>query len=123
MIIGHEPGTRPGNSPHLRRTQTGRNVDPEGFRVPEGKPFIAVEDVVTTGGSVMEAAQLAIAAGGRLAGICSILNRSGRQSPFGEEVPYFSLLEVRFPTFSETDCPFCAQGIPIDAPGTRRAGE
>ncbi len=123
MIIGHELARALG-TPHIfAERKQGEMSIRRGFSVPEGKPFIAVEDVVTTGGSVMEAAQLAIAAGGRLAGICSILNRSGRQSPFGEEVPYFSLLEVRFPTFSETDCPFCAQGIPIDAPGTRRAGE
>lgn len=123
MIIGHELARALG-TPHIfAERKQGEMSIRRGFHVPEGKSFIAVEDVVTTGGSVMEAARLAVDAGGKLVGICSILNRSGKKSPFGEDIPYFSLLQVHFPTFTEDHCPFCAQGLAIQSPGTKRAGE
>ena len=121
VIIGHELARSLGVSHLFAERKQGEMTIRRGFAVPRGEPFVAVEDVVTTGGSVLEAATLAKSAGGKLAGICSILNRSGKEEPFGGEVPYCSLLTVQFPTYTEEDCPLCKEGIPIDAPGTKRS--
>lgn len=120
VVIGQELARSLG-VPHIfAERKQGEMTIRRGFIVPEGEPFVAVEDVITTGGSVLEAANLAQAAGGRLVGICSILNRSGKVKPFGEEIPYSSLLSVAFPTYTEEDCPLCKAGLVIDAPGTKR---
>jgi orotate phosphoribosyltransferase len=120
VVIGQELA-RSLRIPHLfAERKQGEMTIRRGFVVPEGEPFVAVEDVITTGGSVLEAANLARNAGGRLVGICSILNRTGKDTPFGEGIPYSSLLSVHFPTYTEEECPFCKAGTPIDAPGTKR---
>src|SRR5437762_7986333 len=53
-----------------------------GFRIAKDAPVVVVEDVVTTGKSTRETADAVRAAGGRVVGFASILNRSGRQNPY-----------------------------------------
>ncbi len=88
-----------------------------GFRIIHDEPVVLVEDVVTTGKSIRETADVVRAAGGRVAGFASILNRSGRENPF--DAPYVSLASMALETYSETICPICASGVPLDAPGSR----
>ncbi|HMC22137.1 MAG TPA: orotate phosphoribosyltransferase [Thermoanaerobaculia bacterium] len=95
----------------------GRMTLRRGFRIEEDEPVAIVEDVVTTGKSTREAADVVRAAGGRVVGFASILNRSGRESPF--DAPYVSLSSMALETYSETICPLCASGVPLDAPGSR----
>jgi orotate phosphoribosyltransferase len=95
----------------------GRMALRRGFRIQEDEPVVVVEDVVTTGKSTRETAEVVRAGGGRVVGYASILNRSGRQNPF--EAPYTSLLSMSLETYGEAICPQCAAGTPVDAPGSR----
>lgn len=88
-----------------------------GFRIKEGESVVIVEDVVTTGKSTRETAAVVEQHGGRVAGFASILNRSGKENPF--DAPYASLLALALDTYEESSCPLCADGIPLDAPGSR----
>ncbi len=88
-----------------------------GFRIDEGEDVVIVEDVVTTGKSTKETAAVIELLGGHVAGFASILNRSGRETPF--DVPYRSLLTLTLETYDESGCPLCEGGVPIDAPGSR----
>lgn len=88
-----------------------------GFRIGEGEPVVIVEDVVTTGKSTRETADVVSQQGGRVIGFASILNRSGRDNPF--DAPYHSLLALNMETYEEGACPLCARGVPLDAPGSR----
>ena len=76
-----------------------------------------VEDVVTTGKSTRETADVVAQHGGTVAGFASILNRSGKANPF--DAPYESLATLNLETYYEIACPLCAKGVPIDAPGSR----
>ena len=89
-----------------------------GFRIREGEPVVIVEDVVTTGKSTRETADVIAQHGGRVAGFASILNRSGKPNPFAPD-PYEALLALDFATYEESACPLCASGVPLDAPGSR----
>jgi orotate phosphoribosyltransferase len=91
-----------------------------GFRLREGEPVIIVEDVVTTGKSTRETADVIESHGGKVSGYASILNRSGRENPF--PAAYRSLLALDLETFTEETCPLCAAAVPIDAPGSRYSG-
>jgi orotate phosphoribosyltransferase len=95
----------------------GRMTLRRGFQIERDEPVVIVEDVVTTGRSTREAADVVRAAGGRVVGFASILNRSGRENPF--DAPYVSLSSMALETYSETICPLCASGVPLDAPGSR----
>ena len=88
-----------------------------GFRIAKGERVVIVEDVVTTGKSTRETAAVVEQHGGAVAGFASILNRSGGENPF--DAPYASLLALSLDTFAEGECPLCARGVSIDAPGSR----
>jgi orotate phosphoribosyltransferase len=92
-----------------------------GFRIGSGEPVVIVEDVVTTGKSTRETADVVTAQGGRVAGFASILNRSGRENPF--DAPYASLLTLALETYDEASCPACKAGSALDAPGSRYSGK
>jgi orotate phosphoribosyltransferase len=89
-----------------------------GFRLHDGERVVIVEDVVTTGKSTRETADVITQHGGSEAGFASILNRSGKANPFEPE-PYEALLALDFATHEERACPLCASGVPLDAPGSR----
>ena len=97
----------------------GRMTLRRGFRIENNEPVVIVEDVVTTGKSTRETADVVRAAGGRVVGFASILNRSGRENPF--DAPYVNLASMALETYSETICPICASGVPLDAPGSRHS--
>ena len=88
-----------------------------GFRIKPGERVIVVEDVVTTGKSTRETADVVIGHGGVVAGFASILNRSGKANPF--DAPYEALLALDLDTYAEGDCPLCKAGVALDAPGSR----
>jgi orotate phosphoribosyltransferase len=91
-----------------------------GFRIDEGERIVIVEDVVTTGKSTRETADVIAQHGGVVVGFASILNRSGRPNPF--DAPYEALLALNFETWSESECPSCVKGVALDAPGSRFSG-
>ena len=88
-----------------------------GFRLREGERVVIVEDVVTTGKSTRETADVIAQHGGVVTGFASILNRSGKENPF--DAPYASLLALSLETYEESACPSCANGMALDAPGSR----
>lgn len=88
-----------------------------GFALEPGENVVIVEDVVTTGKSTRETADVIAQHGGAVAGFASILNRSGKPNPF--DAPYEFLLALDFETFEESACPQCASGVALDAPGSR----
>ncbi|HUP44253.1 MAG TPA: orotate phosphoribosyltransferase [Thermoanaerobaculia bacterium] len=90
-----------------------------GFRFTQGERVVIVEDVVTTGKSSLEAADVVAGHGGLVFGFASILNRSLGDDPFNK--PYECLLSLSLETWEERSCPLCARGMPVDAPGSRHA--
>ena len=88
-----------------------------GFRLHDGERVVIVEDVVTTGKSTRETADVIEQHGAKVTGFASILNRSGKENPF--DAPYAALLALNLDTYEESACPLCANGIALDAPGSR----
>jgi orotate phosphoribosyltransferase len=88
-----------------------------GFAIGEGERVVIVEDVVTTGKSTRETAEVVAQHGGVVAGFASVLNRSGKPNPF--DAPYESLLALSLETYEESACELCARGVALDAPGSR----
>lgn len=89
-----------------------------GFAIEQGEPTLVVEDVVTTGASAAEVWDLAGAAGARRLGVAALFDRSTAPLPF----PLRAVLSVRADSWEPEECPLCASGVPIDAPGSRHLG-
>lgn len=86
------------------------------FSVPAGSRVLVVEDVVTTGGSVAEVANLVREAGGEVAAVVSLIDRGGPKR-FSDEL--VSLLRLEVESWEADECVHCARGVPLDSPGSR----
>ena len=117
VVIGHEVGRGLGIRALFAERQDGILVLRRGFTIAETDRVLVVEDVLTTGGSTRETAQVATAAGGRVVGVAAIVDRSAGKAAF--DVPYESLLAVDLPVYQPDACPLCAQGLPVVKPGSR----
>ena len=90
-----------------------------GFEVTPGMRCLLVEDVVTTGGSVKEVAELVRQAGGVVVGIGSIVDRSNGKVDFG--VPFRAVYPVEVVSWEASECPLCKEGkLPVVKPGSRK---
>jgi orotate phosphoribosyltransferase len=117
VVIGHEVARALGIRALFAERQDGVLTLRRGFMISETDRVLVVEDVLTTGGSTRETMQVATAAGGRVVGVASIVDRSGGAVTF--DVPFHALLAVDLPTFQPDACPLCAKGQPVIKPGSR----
>ena len=88
----------------------------EAFTVQPGETFIAVEDVLTTGGSVLKAVRAAEAAGGRCVGIACIVDRRTQEGPL-EGYPLVSLTRLVFDTYAPDEVPDWLAQLPLQEIG------
>lgn len=118
IVLGHEVG----RAWERRAIWTERGADGtfefrRGFAIEPGERFVAVEDVVTTGGSLRELVEVAEAAGGRLAGVATLVDRSGGGVEWS--IPSVSLVSLEAVQHDPADCPLCARGSAAVKPGSR----
>lgn len=101
-----------------------------GFEVQEGENYIICEDIITTGGSALEAAKQVENAGGNIVAYAALANR-GFCSRVGSDLeakencklpldkPLFALDDFTFEMYSPDDCPMCKEGSVAYKPGSR----
>lgn len=116
IVIGHEVARALGARALFAERQDGVLTLRRGFTIGEAEPVLVVEDVVTTGGSTRETIQVARAAGGRVVGVASMVDRSDVAS---FDVPFHALVRVSLPAYEPERCPLCAAGVPVVKPGSR----
>jgi orotate phosphoribosyltransferase len=117
VVIGHEVAAALGVPFRFAEREGEKLALRRGFEVRAGERVVVVEDVVTTGRSTLETADLARAAGAEVVAIGSIIDRSG--GAHGFRVPYVALLELALPTYRVDECPLCASGSEAVKPGSR----
>lgn len=85
------------------------------FALEAGEPFLAVEDVLTTGGSVMKAVRAAEAAGGKCVGIACIIDRRSAEanSEMLRELPLVALARLHFDTYAPDEVPEWLAALPL----------
>ncbi len=118
VIIAHETARALGVRCLFAERKEGKMVLRRGFTLHPGERVLLTEDVVTTGGSVGEVADLVEAEGAVMVGIASLVDRSGGRTSF--RVPFRSLLQHTIESFDPADCPLCKQGLPVEQPGSRQ---
>jgi orotate phosphoribosyltransferase len=88
-----------------------------GFSIEKGERVHLVEDVITTGGSVLEIRDVIEKYGGIVTGVSSIIDRSAGRFSIPE--PFYSSTVMDLPVYSAGNCPLCARGLPLVKPGSR----
>ncbi len=117
IILAYEVSRQLGVPNVFAERENGAMTLRRGFTVPEGARVLVVEDVVTTGGSVIEVIALINSLGGNVVGVGSVVDRSNGVVDFG--VPFEAVLSMEVVSYPPEDCPLCKQGIPVVKPGSR----
>jgi orotate phosphoribosyltransferase len=100
------------------REKDGSMALRRGFTIDQGERVLVLEDVVTTGGSVMEVINLVRQMGANVVGVGAVVDRSSGKADFG--VPFKALISLEAEAFSPEECPLCRQGIPAVKPGSKK---
>jgi len=80
-----------------------------------GKRALAVEDLLTTGGSLRKVVEAARAAGAHIVGAAAIGNRGGvTKEAVGNPDRFESLVNVHLEQWPEEECELCKSGIPVN---------
>ena len=119
IVLGHEVARALGVRA-LFAERAGEALDlRRGFEIAPGEEILLVEDVVTTGKSVRELAQVATRLGGHPLGVAALVDRSGGGLP--ADLPVRAVMALEVPTHHASSCPLCRSGTPAVKPGSRPA--
>jgi orotate phosphoribosyltransferase len=100
-----------------------------GFQIRPGERVLLVDDILTTGGSLVAMLPAVEAAGGEIVECAVLVDRSGGKvtlgSPgSGRAYPLRSLWQLDLPTYEPgpATCPRCADGTALHTPGSSGTG-
>jgi len=121
IIVGQEVGRQLRSRTLFTERKDGQMQLRRGFQIQKGEKVLVCEDVVTTGGSVLEVIEIVRGLGGVVSGVASIVDRSGGKVSFPLEgdASFFSLMQMEVVAYPPESCPLCKAGIPVVKPGSR----
>jgi orotate phosphoribosyltransferase len=101
-----------------------------GFEVKKDEKYIICEDIITTGGSALEASKQISNQGGKIVAFASLANRgfckrvdglaqSNDKCKLPLDIPLFALEDFTFKMYSPNNCPLCEDGSEAYKPGSR----
>jgi orotate phosphoribosyltransferase len=90
-----------------------------GFEIRAGEKILIVEDVITTGGTILEIVDLIKENEAVPHSLCALINRSGSLREIGG-LDIVCLLSMDIPTYRKGDCPLCKDKLPILKPGSKK---
>lgn len=100
-----------------------------GFRIEPGERALLVDDILTTGGSLLSMIPAVEALGGEIVECVVLVDRSGGRAALispatGRTYPLRALWQLDLPTYEPgpATCPSCADGTPLHAPGSTGTG-
>jgi orotate phosphoribosyltransferase len=101
-----------------------------GFRIDPGERVLLVDDILTTGGSLLAMLPAVEAMGGEIIECAVLVDRSGggtatlTSSATGRTYPLRSLWQLDLPTYEpgQATCPGCARNVPLHVPGSSGTG-
>ena len=108
----------------------GKMTIRRGFEIKPDEKVLMCEDIITTGGSAMEAAAVVKELGGEIVGVAALANRGfchreGSDIPtkpnckLPQDIPFFALADFTFEMYSPDECPLCKEGSEAIKPGSR----
>ncbi len=103
-----------------------------GFEIREGEKVLICEDIITTGGSALEAAEVVKSFGGVVVAFAALANRGfckraksnkepKKECKLPKDTPLFALEDFEFEIYEPNECPLCKAGIEAIKPGSRKA--
>jgi orotate phosphoribosyltransferase len=101
-----------------------------GFEIKKGEKVLICEDIITTGGSALEAAKVVEEMGGEIVAFAALANRgfchrensnidSKLNCKLPKDIPFFALEDFTFEIYTPEECPMCKKGSEAIKPGSR----
>jgi len=101
-----------------------------GFEVKENERVLICEDIITTGGSALEAGDALKRDGANIVGFAALANRgfckrvgsnkeAKSECKLPSNIPFFALGDFEFEIYESENCPFCKDGSIAYKPGSR----
>lgn len=121
IVVGQEVGRQLDARTMFTERKDGTMQLRRGFEIRKGERVLVCEDVVTTGGSVVEVIRIVHELGGLVVGVGYIVDRSGGRVRFdiAQGGTQYPVLQMDVVTYKPEACPLCARGLPVEKPGSR----
>jgi orotate phosphoribosyltransferase len=88
---------------------------------PSGARVLVIDDILTTGGSLRETLSALEPHPVKVVGIGVLVDRSGGEVKF-DDIPLTALAQQVVESWQPDRCPLCANGVPLEKPGSTAAG-
>jgi len=130
VIAGYELARALGVRSIFVERKEGKMELRRGFEVKEGEKVLICEDIITTGGSALEAAEIINSLGANVVAFAALANRGfckregTNNNPKPEcklpsDKPLFALADFEFEIYDPANCPLCKEGSKAIKPGSR----
>lgn len=130
VLAGYELARALGKRFIFAERVNGEMTIRRGFEVKKGEKILVCEDIITTGGSALEAAKIAESMGGVIVGFAALANRGfckrvgsdlvGKPTcKLPNDAPFFALADFEFDIYEPSECPLCKEGSVAYKPGSR----
>jgi orotate phosphoribosyltransferase len=112
IIIAFEVARQLGLRSGFAEERDGKRIVGRGFDI-KGKRVLIVDDVTTTGKSLVETFDAVGAKGGEVIGVAVLIDRLIKELPFA----HFSVYSKVVTNFEPEACPLCKRGVPLQKLG------
>ncbi|WP_058484853.1 orotate phosphoribosyltransferase [Defluviitalea phaphyphila] len=119
IIIAYELARQLNAKNLFAERENGKMTLRRGFSIPKGARVLVAEDVITTGGSVLEVIDIVKEQGGEVVGVSVLIDRSNGKIDFKTKLR--AALTADIISYDANDCPICKERkIPLIKPGSRK---
>ncbi len=118
IIIGYEIGRRLNKETIFSERVRGKFKLRRSFSIKKNANVLIVEDVITTGKSILECAKLVREANAKVLGFACIIDRSNRKSLLIKKNKIISQIKISIPTYNKNALPTFLKKIPATKPGS-----
>jgi orotate phosphoribosyltransferase len=108
IIVSYEVARQLGVPGIFCERENGKMALRRGFKLEPGHKVLVVEDVVTTGGSVVEVMEIVRQSGAEVVGVAVLVDRSAGKVDFGVRTE--AVLSMDIESWEATECPLCKAG-------------
>ena len=117
IVIGYEIGRLLKKETIFSERVNGAFKFRRDFSIKKKSKVLVVEDVITTGQSSLECAELIKSADAEILGYACLIDRSNRKSKLNKKI--VSQIEINIPAYEENELPNNLTSIPAVKPGSR----
>ena len=117
IVVGYEVGRQLGKETIFAERSNGELVLRRDFKIRENQNVLIVEDVITTGKSVLECLKIVEASKAKVLGFACIIDRSNKEALINNKI--VSLIKLKIETFKKNELPEELKKITPIKPGSR----